>query len=625
MTAEKLTVSLGDRSYDIHFGKELRGAFGEWLASVRGAAGVFVVTDRNVAAIYGEDIGRWVGDAPHAVLAIEPGEERKTWETIRDIYAFLARGTGGTGKGADRDSIVVAFGGGVVGDLAGFAAATYLRGIRYAQVPTTLLAQVDSSVGGKTGFNLPEGKNLAGAFHQPRAVFIDRSFLLTLDDRNLRAGMAEVVKCALAGDAALWALLVDHGARWKAMTDRDWGAVVRAAVAFKASVVERDEKEASTRRILNLGHTVGHALERAAGYGRFLHGEAVAMGLAWEAVFAGRMGFTPPELADRVCGLLADMGFALDDAAVPTPAIVAALAADKKRIDSDLDMPMVTAPGECALHRVPAARLGRDLAEVRDEVRERVRMPGLAPAGTLPEPGEGAGRAAAVPPEEREILERIARGEGDAVVAALEKKVASDPRDVPSIVLLASAYRRLGNAAAAWEMIKEALAQRPSDARAQRVAREIERDGGSAPQKGPGRPAPPLEDVILFEEEKFELTAADRASAAAPAPPAVEAPAPAPAAGDAAGRAPEDAAAATSLVRTITMADVFWAQGRVGEARAIVDEILRHEPGDARALAWRAAHGGKADGEGAEGVARRLSSLLETIAKEYGYDISRPL
>ncbi len=621
MTRETLTVSLGDRSYDIYFGKDLGGAFGEWLSAARGGADVFVVTDRNVAAIYGEDIARWVGDAPHDVFAMEPGEERKTWDTVREIYAFLARGSGGSGKRADRDSIVVAFGGGVVGDLAGFAAATYLRGVRYVQVPTTLLAQVDSSVGGKTGFNLPEGKNLAGAFHQPRAVFVDRSFLLTLDDRNLRAGMAEVVKCALAGDAALWTLLLEHGARWKAMTDRDWDSVVRRSVAFKASVVEKDEKEASTRRILNLGHTVGHALERAGGFGRFLHGEAVATGLAWETVFSARLGVTPPELADRVCALLGEMGFVLDDSGVPTAAIIEALSADKKRIDRDLDLPMVTAPGACVLRRVPAARLGHDLAEVRDEVRERARMPGLQPAASLSARPEGPGRGA-VPPEERKLLERIARGDGEAAVAALEKRIAADPRDVASIVLLATAYRRLGNTRGAWEMIKEALAQRPSDARAQHVAREIERDIRSAPRKGPERPAVPLEDVILIDEEKFKLKSADLAPAVAESerPPEQAGP-PAAAARPAAG----EPVPATSLVRTITMADVCWAQGRRDEAREIVEEILRNEPGNARALAWRTAHAGKSDEEAADEVARRLTSLLETIAKEYGYDISRPL
>jgi len=623
MTPDALTVSLADRSYDIHFGKDLSEVFGEWL-SVHGAgADVFVITDRNVAAIYGEDIVRWVGGAPHAVLAIEPGEERKTWETVREIYAFLARGLDrGSGRGADRDSIVVAFGGGVVGDLAGFAAATYLRGIRYVQVPTTLLAQVDSSVGGKTGFNLPEGKNLAGAFHQPRGVFIDRAFLVTLDVRNLRAGMAEVVKCALAGDAALWTLLLDHGARWKAMNDRDWDTVVRRSVAFKASVVEKDEREASTRRILNLGHTIGHALERAAGYGHFLHGEAVAIGLAWEAVFSSRLGVTPPELADRICGLLGEMGFVLDDAGVPTPAIAAALSADKKRFDSDIEIPMVTAPGACALHRVPAARLGRDLAELRDDVRERARMPGLTPAGTLSERVEGPGRGTGVPAEERDLLERIARGEGGAVVAALEKKVASDPRDVRSIVLLATAYRRLGNVAGAWELIKEALAQRPSDVRAQRVAREIERDIRSLPQKGRDRPAAPLEDVVILDEGKFELKAADLAAAAPDAGAPPESPEPA---SGVAGRAAEESGPAASLVRTITMANVCWAQGRKDEAREIVAEILRNDPGDARALAWRAEHDDQARDAGGDAATRKLSLLLETIAKEYGYDLSRPL
>jgi len=193
---------------------------------------------------------------------------------VREIYGFLARGDAG------RDSLVVAFGGGVVGDLAGFAAATYLRGISCIQVPTTLLSQVDSSVGGKTGFNLPEGKNLVGAFHQPRAVFIDDAFLLTLDDRNLRAGMAEVVKCALAGDAELWDRILAVGGKWKGLSGEEWRWVVRRAVAFKASIVERDERETSLRRILNLGHTIGHAMENSGGYGRLLHGEAVAMGLA---------------------------------------------------------------------------------------------------------------------------------------------------------------------------------------------------------------------------------------------------------------------------------------------------------------------------------------------------------
>ncbi|MGE5189319.1 MAG: tetratricopeptide repeat protein, partial [Gemmatimonadota bacterium] len=391
---------------------------------------------------------------------------------------------------------------------------------------------------------------------------------------------------------------------------------------FKASVVERDEKEAGARRILNLGHTVGHALERAAGYGRLLHGEAVAAGLAWEAVFSARLGVTPVDLADRICRLLGEMGFVLDDAGVPTPAIAAALGADKKRIVSDLEVPMVTAPGACTLRRVPAERLARDLADVRDEVRERVRMPGLLPAGTLSDRPEGIAPRTAVPAEERDLLERVARGEGDAVVAGLEKKVASDPRDVPSIVLLATAYRRLGKAAGAWEMIKEALAQRPSDARAQRIAREIERDMAGGPRTGGPGSAAPLEDVVILDEGKFELKAVDTAAGAPGTGPG---PQPAARPPGIARPAPEEVSPGAGLVRTITMADVCWAQGRRDEAREIVAEILRQDPGNPRALAWRAGHEEATKEAGPDAAARKLSRFLETIAKEYGYDISRPV
>ncbi|MCL5966610.1 MAG: 3-dehydroquinate synthase, partial [Deltaproteobacteria bacterium] len=307
MTPELVTVSLGERAYDIFFGRDIYPIFQEWICRFFPGGSVFVISDRTVASIYGDDIRRWLTGIPHSVYAMPPGEEHKTWETVREIYGFLARGS------ADRESLVVAFGGGVVGDLAGFAAATYLRGVPYIQIPTTLLAQVDSSVGGKTGFNLPDGKNLVGAFHQPRAVFIDHTFLRTLDSRNLRAGMAEVVKCGLGGDEALWNLVCARAESWAEMSDAEWQEAIRRSVACKAAIVARDERESSIRRILNLGHTIGHALEQASGYGRILHGEAVAMGLAWEAAFARRLKMTPPEIEERLCEILFAMGFALDD------------------------------------------------------------------------------------------------------------------------------------------------------------------------------------------------------------------------------------------------------------------------------------------------------------------------
>ncbi len=580
MTPDVLTVNLGERTYDIFFGEGIYPLFQEWVCRFFPGGSVYVVTDRNVASIYGEDIRRWLTGIPHSVHAIEPGEEAKNWETEQEIFGFLARGN------ADRGSLVVAFGGGVVGDMAGFAAAAYLRGIPYVQIPTTLLSQVDSSVGGKTGFNLPEGKNLVGAFHQPRAVFIDHSFLRTLDDRNLRAGMAEVVKSAIAGDAALWEKLRSLAGRWKSMPGTDWHDVIRSAVAFKASVVEKDERESSARRILNLGHTVGHALEQAAGYGNLLHGEAVAMGLAWEAAFSRGLGVTPPEVEEELFSLLKDMGYALDDPSLPLPSIASAIGMDKKRIVSELDMPLIAARGSCVLKRVALSDLRKELAGIRGEILRRGREAAIDTAA------------------ERELLALIEKGDLGTVTSMLERRVASSPSDLRAMVLLSEAYLRAGKIVGAWEMIKEALQQYPADPRTQRIARKIHDELQRSPGKGGESQVPPLEDVILLEGGTFEIRPAG------PVPEAEEAAPPAPDAGDAEVRVP--------FVRTITMANVCWEQGEKEIAWRIVEEILQRDPGNLRALEWKAAH----EDRTAEAP---LSEFLEMITKEYGYDLSGPL
>ena len=504
-----MTVALGDRSYDIFFGREIHTLFQEWICRFYPGGTVHVVTDRNVASIYGGDIPRWLAGIPHDVLPLPPGEEHKTFDTVKEIYGFLARGDAG------RDSLVVAFGGGVVGDLAGFAAATYLRGISCIQVPTTLLSQVDSSVGGKTGFNLPEGKNLVGAFHQPRAVFIDDAFLLTLDDRNLRAGMAEVVKCALAGDAELWERLLAVGGQWKALSGEEWRWVVRRAVGFKASVVERDERESSLRRILNLGHTIGHAMERSGGYGRLLHGEAVAMGLAWEAILGRKLGVTAGELVDGLASLLIDMGFPLDDPGVALTSIAAAIGMDKKRMVTDVDLPLVAAPGRCELRRVPLAEIRRELPAIRAEIRER------SIAGEL---------------------------------------------NVPAV-----------------------------DSTAEES---------------------PVSNLLRVGDEVYEIRSAEADSAAGVAPDAAPGSGQEPAA---VPREPEPAPPETPAepaVRTVTLADLYWSQGEHSTAVRIVGEILRDEPDNLRAQAWLAARTGDALAEA------RLLGFLETMAKEYGHDLS---
>ena len=590
MNDEIITVSLGDRSYDIFFGTGVYPLFQEWVTRFFRGTPVFVVTDRTVHSIYGDDLGKWLSGVPHDVLSLPPGEERKRWDAVQEIYSFLAR------KGAGRDSLVVAFGGGVVGDLAGFAAATFLRGIPYVQIPTTLLSQVDSSVGGKTGFNLAEGKNLVGAFHQPRAVFIDPAFLLTLDERNLRAGMAEVVKCAFAGAPSLLESITSCAKSWKEMPVDSWITIIRGAVSFKASVVERDEREASVRRILNLGHTIGHALEQASGYRRLLHGEAVAMGLAWEAVFSRRRGATSPGLDRTLIDLLLEMGFALDDPSIPVAAIATAIGMDKKRMESDIDMPLLTGAGSCTLQRIPVALLREELPSIREELR------GIAGEG-----GWEGGKAKTRPPKEDALRAPEAGPDVAApAISELERRVVVDPHDVDAMVALAEAYGNAGNLSGAWETIKEALAQDPSSACAQRVAREIERDMKEAlPETGESA-SPLLEDVVILEEGAFELRPADR-----PYGPAEER-------GDAgdsrAGAADispgTSAEEAGALVRTVTMASIYWDQGREEESIRIIDEILRRHPNDSRALEWREAHLGKRTVDRGKRLVSSLTAFL---------------
>lgn len=601
MNDEIITVSLGDRSYDIFFGTGVYPLFQEWVTRFFRGTPVFVVTDRTVHSIYGDDLGKWLSGVPHDVLSLPPGEERKRWDAVQEIYSFLAR------KGAGRDSLVVAFGGGVVGDLAGFAAATFLRGIPYVQIPTTLLSQVDSSVGGKTGFNLAEGKNLVGAFHQPRAVFIDPAFLLTLDERNLRAGMAEVVKCAFAGAPSLLESITACAESWKEMSGDSWISVIRGAVAFKASVVESDEREASVRRILNLGHTIGHALEQASGYRRLLHGEAVAMGLAWEAVFSRRQGATSPGLERRLIDLLLEMGFALDDPSIPVTAIAAAIGMDKKRMVSDIDMPILTGSGSCALKRIPVSLLREELPSIREELR--------VIAG---ERAWEAGNEKTRTPEEEAPREAPA-GTDEAVpaISELERRVVVNPRDVDAMVELAEAYGHAGNLSGAWETIKEALAQDPSSARAQRVARQIEREVKEAlPEIGEST-SPLLEEIVILEEGAFELRPADRLSGSDEERGD---------AGDLRAEATDSptetsSAEAGTLIRTVTMASIYWDQGRQDESIRIIDEILRRHPNDSRALAWREARLGKRAVDREKKLVSALAAFLRKMTKEFGYDV----
>ncbi|MEO6035110.1 MAG: 3-dehydroquinate synthase [Verrucomicrobiota bacterium] len=269
-----VTVSLGRRSYPILIGPGLLGKIGRECAKLGFARRCVVITDRNVAALYGKAVIQTLhasGFDP-VLITVAAGETAKSLQTVEKCYDQLAH------HRIERKSFVLALGGGVVGDLAGFVAATYLRGIGFVQAPTTLLAQVDSSVGGKVGVNLKAGKNLVGAFHQPRLVLCDLAALKSLPDRELRAGLAEVIKYGIIHDAKLFGQIERHLGKLLILSPSLLSSVIARCCKIKAEVVSQDETETGLRATLNFGHTIGHAIEAISGYGKFFHGEAISIG-----------------------------------------------------------------------------------------------------------------------------------------------------------------------------------------------------------------------------------------------------------------------------------------------------------------------------------------------------------
>jgi shikimate kinase/3-dehydroquinate synthase len=353
---DPLLVPLGGRSYGIDVCNGEPSRLTDAIARCAPSS-IVLVSDSNVQRARGGAIQAALRPLATEVfrVTLPPGEVHKTLASVGTIWDAAL------GTGVDRDALVVAFGGGVVGDLAGFAAACLLRGVRFVQAPTTLLAMVDSSVGGKTGFDHPTGKNLVGAFHQPSAVVADLAHLETLPARERLAGLAEVVKIALAVDSALLARLEDHAA---ALARGDLDAlmpVVRAAIEAKIRVVRDDEREAGVRALLNLGHTVGHALEAHGGYARWLHGEAVALGMVAEMRAASALGWTPAAVTARATALLAALGLPVavgrEELAASWPFVFS----DKKRAGDSIRLPVVTHVGEARLEKIR-------LTDLRDAV-----------------------------------------------------------------------------------------------------------------------------------------------------------------------------------------------------------------------------------------------------------------
>ena len=318
-------IDLGARSYPIHVGA---GIIGErrLLAPHVGDRHAFVITNETVAPLWLDRLRPALADASRIdTHVIADGERHKTLDTFAEIQQALVE------RRAARDAVVIALGGGVVGDIAGFAAACYQRGVDLVQVPTTLLAQVDSSVGGKTGVNLPGGKNLVGAFHQPRCVVSDTATLATLDPREVRAGFAEVVKYGLIGDPDFFDWLEANLAALLDLDDDALGVAVVRSCERKAALVVADERESGVRALLNLGHTFAHAIETGTGYGTWLHGEAVAAGIALAARMSHRMGWLTGQDCERTERLFLRAGLPVRAPAALSPErMLELMSVDKK-------------------------------------------------------------------------------------------------------------------------------------------------------------------------------------------------------------------------------------------------------------------------------------------------------
>jgi len=355
---ETLWIDLGSRSYPIHIGRGLLEQ-PELVGRHVPAGQVMVVTNEVVAPLYLDRVMA-VLDVPEKTRLVLPdGETHKTLETVGRIFDALL------GHRFSRTATLVALGGGVIGDIVGFAAACYQRGIAFIQVPTTLLAQVDSSVGGKTGVNHPLGKNMIGAFHQPRAVIADTATLDTLPDRELRAGIAEVIKYGLIRDAEFFAWLENH---LEDLLARDSGALAFAigrSCRNKAEVVAADEREAGLRAILNFGHTFGHAIESGCGYGRYLHGEAVAIGMCQAADLSARLGLLSAADVERIVRLVERAGLpTTPPRELDSQGFLERMAVDKKNVDGRIRVIVLEAIGRAALPRsVPLDMLRATLDE----------------------------------------------------------------------------------------------------------------------------------------------------------------------------------------------------------------------------------------------------------------------
>ncbi|MBT7681468.1 MAG: 3-dehydroquinate synthase [Nitrospina sp.] len=334
---QRLSIDLGERSYEILIGSGLRKRAGEFLKAVFNPSRVVIITHPSINSLYGKEVVAnfkdqgWTTD----VIEVPEGESSKNLGQAEKLYDRLLE------LNCDRKSVLVALGGGVIGDLVGFVAATYQRGIPFIQMPTTLLSQVDSSVGGKTAVNHPKGKNMIGAFYQPRLVLADLETLRTLPSNEYRAGLAEIVKYGVISDAKLFEFLETQYKEILNLDQQCLSYIIETSCAIKAEVVEKDEWESHYRMILNFGHTLGHAIESLTNYSRFIHGEAVAIGMVRAAALSQSMGKCSEDVPRRLEALLKNLGLPVEMPELDSSAVIESLYHDKKTMDHKIKFILV--------------------------------------------------------------------------------------------------------------------------------------------------------------------------------------------------------------------------------------------------------------------------------------------
>ncbi|CAN7242221.1 3-dehydroquinate synthase [Acidovorax sp. LjRoot129] len=350
--SKQVTINLGERSYDIWIAEYCDAHWGSLLTLPTGSAAL-IVTNEVVGPLYADQLGRQLSQIYPAVhtLFLPDGEEFKDWRTLELIYNTLLS------HGCDRKTVLYALGGGVVGDMTGFAAATYMRGVRFVQVPTTLLAQVDSSVGGKTAINHPLGKNMIGSFHQPQLVVCDLSTLATLPLRELRSGLAEVLKYGPIASMEFMEWLEVSVEKVLAYDLVALSHCVRRSCEIKAWVVSQDEREGGVRAILNFGHTFGHAIEAGVGYGVWLHGEGIAAGMVMAAELSQRLGMVDDAFVDRLTRLIKRAGLPTKgpilDATDNAGRYLELMRVDKKSDAGEIRFVLIDGPGTAVLRTAP--------------------------------------------------------------------------------------------------------------------------------------------------------------------------------------------------------------------------------------------------------------------------------